>query len=75
VKEIHHDPICGYCDKPRSQHFHEDADYCYRPESHAQDVFTSEPSDRTLLAWLRDKNPQIVQQAVEDWKRENGHSP
>lgn len=69
------DPICGNCDKPRSHHFHDPCGlnnrYCNQITD--GDVFTSDPSESTLLAWMRREMPEVARIATGMWKREHGH--
>jgi hypothetical protein len=69
------DTICGNCGTPRSHHFHDPCGlnnrYCNQITD--GDVFTSEPSDATLVAWIRDVNPSVLQSFVIHWKRHHGH--
>ena len=69
------DPICGNCGKPRSHHFREPCGlnnrYCNQITN--GDVFTAEPSDATLVAWMRKEWPETVKTFIGMWKRQHGH--
>lgn len=66
------DPICGNCGKPRSRHIHyNDGDFCN--DTTNGDVFTSEPSDATLMAWMRKTYSVWVRAAAREWSRHHGH--
>lgn len=69
------DPICGNCNKPRSHHFHDPCGlnnrYCNQITD--GDVFTAEPSDATMVSWLRMTYPVWLFVAEREWKREHGH--
>lgn len=65
------DPICGECGKPLSKHFHEDREYCNEVTN--GDVFTDDPSDTMLMAFIRKKSSGIYDRMVTVWKLENGH--
>lgn len=64
--------ICGNCGKRLSEHHHEDEVYCNTFTN--GDVFTDDPSDDTLMAWLREKHPSFIDDETAAWKRANGHT-
>lgn len=63
------DPICGNCGKPRSEHVPNMGEVC--PQQ--QGYFTSEPSDATLMAWMRKTYSVWVRAAAREWSRHHGH--
>lgn len=65
------DPVCGNCGLPRSQHRHEDQDYCNGITN--GDVFTSRPRDSILLGHLERKYPKFYGLLISEWMNENGH--
>lgn len=66
------DPICGDCEMPKSQHFHEGKIwYCNQVTN--GDVFTDHPSDANLLAYMEFEDPALIETWRDRWKREHGH--
>ena len=65
------DPICGNCGKPRSEHHTQPMGlFCSWISSGA---FTAEPSDATLIAWMRRNFADAAEIVTQDWKRHHGH--
>jgi len=66
------DPICGNCGKPLSKHYHENEIYCNALTT--GDIFTDEPLEERILDMINEKHPEIVEEVINEWKRENGHA-
>lgn len=64
--------VCGNCRKSYSDHINGRVIgevYCY--EDTNGDLFTSNPTDCTLVEWLMEKGSYDA--LVEEWKKEHGH--
>jgi hypothetical protein len=61
------DPICGSCGKPGSEH--NMGEVC--PEQ--QGYFTAEPSNETLVAWMKKEFHSLMMMARREWRRQHGH--
>ena len=64
--------ICGNCGNRWDEHYHEDEVYCN--DETTGDVFTDEPSDDILMAWIREKHTSFVSDEIAMWKRANCHA-
>lgn len=64
--------VCGNCGKRWEEHHHEDVAHCNLVTN--GDVFTDDPSDDALMAWIREKHPSLVDDEIAAWKRANGHA-
>lgn len=70
------DPICGNCGKRLSEHDVE----CYRGErtvycyKHTNgDLFTDTPQDSVIFDMILADNPDMYDDYLARWQRENGH--
>ncbi len=64
--------VCGNCGKQWDKHHHEDEAYCNLVTN--GDIFTDDPSDDAIMAWIRDRHLLFVNDEIAAWKRANGHA-
>lgn len=70
--------ICGSCGKSRNEHHKERqgndyAWYCYHADTGYQDEFSDEPTNETIVAYLRAKDPVMMESVISEWKELHGH--
>lgn len=65
------DPVCGWCGKKFSEHFHEKEDYCY-PNT-TGDTFRDEPTDEWIYHEIENNHPELIDMIIRTWQRNNGH--
>jgi len=68
---VTNDPICGNCDKPLSEHYHEHEIYCFTDTN--GDVFDDEPSESYVMDKICEKYPNLYDEIVNQWQSDNGH--
>ena len=70
---INQEAICGCCDKEYGNHYFENEVYCF--ENTTGDIFTDEPNQLIIFDMMHEKNPELYEQCVSEWKIKNGHKP
>ena len=68
--------VCGNCGAPYWRHYFERygseiREYCY---THTNgDIFRDEPSEHTIFEMILSDHPDMYEEYLTRWQRENGH--